>query len=737
MPRQRKLRFAFYSVLVLLLLLSGYKIYLYFFETAFQELNARNIQRIQSSLQDESSYSFAVIGDVHNSIGIFDKKIVHQLNQEDLDFLLSTGNSVSNGSDNNYRVLYRSLQKLNMPYVLAFGENEQGEFDSWNFYDHFGPFYFSFQLQDSYFIFLDTTGETSFLAQKMWLLKELEYADRFQHCFLFLNRPPFELVPEELRQQEPWLKDRDFRSFLQEQAARHKVDAVFSSNLAAYTRQEIQGVPYFVSGGGGGLLLNQEENTYHYLRVDVGQDQVAVRKVDAVEQPIEWLRKVEHLWLFIRSIFYVSALNFLLLLCLLALLALRLYSAISKQKGLYRDFCRDEEEFLGRSLKVAMFTNNYLPFVGGVPISIYRLLKGLKALGHKVWIFAPEYGENNTRLEENVFRCRPLIFYSKFSDLPVANRFSLRIGRAFKEFAPDIVHLHHPFWMGKKGFRLAKKHNIPVIYTYHTRLDKYAHYALFSGTLFRVLMAHYVLKRFADKCDGIIVPAYSIEEYLRNLGVSTLVETIPTGVETELFQGLDQEQVQSLRRSYVEDSELMLLCVTRISQEKNLYFLLRALQQVRLSTSRPFKCLLAGDGPELQNLQAFARELGLEQQVIFLGQVEQQELPFYYTASDLFVFSSTSETQGMVLLEAMAGGCPAVAVRSSGIADLIHNGYNGYKTSEDIRAWAQAVQDLLESPQERDRMAENARQQAESFSVQSTTRQVLQFYARVLAGRGG
>jgi glycosyltransferase involved in cell wall biosynthesis len=736
MKRERKLRIAFYAILLLLIFLVGYKVYLYFFETDFEDLNAKNTQSIQEELQGKPGFSFAVIGNIHNSIGIFDKKIVPRLNQEELDFLLSTGNSVSNGADNNYRVLYRSLQKLDIPYVLAFGENEQGEFDSSNFYEHFGPFYFSFQLQDAYFIFLDTTGETSLLAQKDWLLKELEYSKRFQHCFLLLNKPPFKIPGQELQSKEAWIQDSDFREFLQQNAAELGVDAVFASNLATYNKQSIQGVPYYVSGGGGGLLLDQQENSYHYLQVDVGQEGISVQKVDTVQQPSQWLRQVEHLWLFIRSIFYVGALNFLLLLCLLALLALKLYSALSRQRVLYRDFSRDEEEYLGRRLKIAMFTNNYLPFVGGVPISIYRLLKGLISLGHAVKIFAPEFKEDSSRLEEHVFRCKPILFYSKFANLPIANRFSPQIGRAFQELAPDIVHLHHPFWMGKKGFRLASKHNIPIIYTYHTRLDKYSHYALFSGTLFRILLAHYVIKRFADKCDGIIVPAYSIEEYLRNLGVSTLVETIPTGVETECFKGLDQDQVQSLRRQYAEDAELLLLCVTRISQEKNLYFLLQGLQQVSLSCSRPFKCLLAGDGPELQGLKDYARELGVDGQVIFLGQVEQRHLPLFYTASDLFVFSSTSETQGMVLLEAMAGGCPVVAVRSSGIAEVVQNGYNGYKTSENVKAWAETVLQLMQNQQEMQRMSKNARQQAESFSVEKTAQQVLSFYARVLAAKG-
>ncbi|HMB30630.1 MAG TPA: glycosyltransferase [Desulfohalobiaceae bacterium] len=730
----KRFKLLFYSILILLVLLISYKAYLYIFETDFYSLNIKNINKIQSKLEDSSEISFAVIGNINNSIGIFDKKIVKRLNQSDIDFLISTGNAVSDGSEDKYRVLHKSLEKLEMPDIMAFGDNERTDFGASNFYKHFGPFYFSFAVDNTYFIFLDSTGKTSLLLQKKWLKQELKTSQDFQHRFIVVNSPPFRIKTENYFEQNNYIQDLDFRNFIHQVSSRYQVDAVFSSNLEIYAEKVINSVPYFISGGGGGLLINEEQHSYHYLKVKVSENKVNINKIEIMDEPNPILRKIENLWLFIHSIFYVGALNFLLILCVLALIAIKLYAKISHQQLLFRNFDKDEEEFLSKTLRIAMFTNNYLPFIGGVPISIYRLLAGLKSLGQEIKLFAPAYKElSHNPLEEDVFRCKTILYYSKFNNLPIPNKFSTKIKKTFKEFKPEIVHLHHPFWMGRKGLRLAKKYNLPVIYTYHTRFEKYAHYAIISSTIFRTVVAHYMVKRFADKCDGIIVPTYSTEEYLRNLGVSTLVETIPTGIDTGKYDDLQESKLKETREKYVQEGERLLISVSRLTKEKNIYFLLQGLQQVALISSTPFKCLIIGDGPELQGLKDYARQMGIDKLLYFLGQIEHEAIPVYYAASDIFAFSSTSETQGMVILEAMAGGTPSVAVRSSGIADAIQNNYNGFKTSEDIFEWSKTVSYLIDNNQALERMSKNAKNYAQMFSLEKTAKKVLEFYSRVLA----
>jgi glycosyltransferase involved in cell wall biosynthesis len=328
---------------------------------------------------------------------------------------------------------------------------------------------------------------------------------------------------------------------------------------------------------------------------------------------------VETLRLYLHSFFYLNLFNFLLVLSIISLVALRLYSLILRQEHLYRDFSIDEEELSKKPLRVAMFTNNYLPFIGGVPLSIDRLCRGLVQAGNKVKIFAPEYPSSWSDPEDGgVVRC-PALFNLHLAGFPVANIFSRRIKAAFNAFACDLVHVHHPYWLGGKGMRLAKKRGLPVVLTYHTRLERYTHYLPLPGTAIKNLAAHLLIKRFASHCDAIITPTPSTEEYLRNLGVSALIETIPTGISMADYDCWTPPEVSELRRRYAATDEPLLISVSRLAREKNLDFLIDGLAKVKEQLHMPFKCLLVGDGPEKTRLEKKAAALGLRKQVVFAG----------------------------------------------------------------------------------------------------------------------
>jgi glycosyltransferase involved in cell wall biosynthesis len=302
----------------------------------------------------------------------------------------------------------------------------------------------------------------------------------------------------------------------------------------------------------------------------------------------------------------------------------------------------------------------------------------------------------------------------------------------FRSFDCDLVHVHHPFWLGGKGMRLARKGGIPVILTYHTRLEHYTHYFPLPGTALKNIVAHYMIKRFANNCDAIITPTASTEEYLRNLGVSALIETIPTGISLEDYKQWSPKEVQSLRDQYASPGESLLISVSRMAQEKNLDFLIAGLAKVKERSHAPFKCLLVGDGPEKTRLEEKAKKLGLQDHLVFTGNVTPLEVVRHYLAADLFVFSSTSETQGIVLLEAMAGGCPVVAVRGSGVYDVVKDGFNGYKVAESTDNWAEAIICLLSDRKQLSALSENSRSFAEKFSLENITEKILILYRRTI-----
>lgn len=730
MNRKKKLKLLLTCIVLFMAALIGYKVYLFVYEADYDALNADHIDQIESRLRGKDTFSFAVVGNVKNSMRIFERRIAPLIKGKGAGFMISAGNAVYDGTEDKYRLLYRGFKKLSIPYVLAVGHNEVEDFGAGKFYRHFGPLFFSFHLKNAYFIFLDSTGETSWKWQLRWLKQELIIAGKYPYRFVVLGHSLFPLAGFDPDDTKYILEENRSRS-LQRLFSQHQVTAVFSAGYPTYHETVAQGVRYIASGGGGGLLLDQKEH-YQFVKVDVGSDQVTYEIVAVPHRLGPFRYKLETLKLFLHSFFYMSLFNFLVTLGVISLVALKVYSLIIRQEHFYRDFSIDEEALSKAPLRVAMFTNNYLPFIGGVPLSIDRLYRGLVRADATVKLFAPLYPQQwPDPRDGSVFRCAAL-FNTRAAKFPVANIFSRRINAAFKAFACDLVHVHHPFWLGKKGMRLAKRRGIPVVFTYHTRLERYTHYIPLPGAVLKNLAAHFLIKRFANKCDAIITPTSSTEEYLRNLGVSSLIETIPTGISIGDYERWSLQQVHDLRSQYAASGERLLISVARMAKEKNLDFLIDGLVKVKDRTHTTFKCLLIGDGPEKERLEEKVAELGMGDQVTFTGNMAPREVIRCYLAADLFVFASTSETQGMVLLEAMAGGCPVVAVRASGVYDVVKDGCNGFKVPESTESWAEAVATLLEDKQRLSALSENSRAFAEDYSVEKITEKVLKLYHRVL-----
>lgn len=730
MHHKTKLKFYLVTILLVLAILIGYKVYLFVYESDYQALNSVHIEQIESLLHNKRAYKFAVIGNIKNSMRIFEQRMVPLIKEQGIDFMISAGNAVVDGAEDKYRLLFRGLKKAGIPYVLAVGRNEVEDFGAGKFYQHFGPYFFSFHLDNASFIFLDSSGTTPWKWQLRWLQQELIQAEKRCYRFVFLNHALFALPGFDSENDSSVLDEKISRQ-LQNLFSTYKVTTVFSSGYPIYHESLRQGVRYIISGGGGGLLLDRQEH-YQFVKVEVGPNQILCKNVVVPRHMSIFREKLEILKLFLHSFFYMNVFNALLTVSLISLLALKIYALIIRQEHLYRDFSIDEEALSKTPLRVAMFTNNYLPFIGGVPLSIDRLYKGLVRLGFTVKIFAPSYRQPwEDPQDGSIVRC-PGLFSFHLDNFPVINIFSRKITKEFNQCDCDLVHIHHPFWLGKKGLRLARKRRIPVVFTYHTRLEYYTHYIPLPGTALKNLVAHFVIKQFANRCDAIITPTASTEEYLRNLGVSALIETIPTGINIEEYSSWSDEQVQELRSQYVDAGEKLLISVSRLAEEKNLDFLIDGLAKVKSRSQKPFKCLLVGDGPERQRLMDKVNGLGLAEIIIFTGNIPPHEVVRCYLAADCFVFASTSETQGMVLLEAMAGGCPVVAVRASGVYDVVKDGYNGFAVTESTDRWAAKVAEILEDKRLLSSLSKNSRTFAENYSVEKIAGKVVKLYHRVM-----
>lgn len=404
-------------------------------------------------------------------------------------------------------------------------------------------------------------------------------------------------------------------------------------------------------------------------------------------------------------------------------------------------------------MRIAMLTNNYKPFVGGVPISIERLSEGLRKLGHEVYIFAPSY-ENEVE-EPYVIRYRSRKRKLK-GEITIPDFLDQSIEEKFIKYSFDVIHVHHPMLMGYTAWYLGRKYNIPVVFTYHTRYEQYLHYLkpydllqkrynrrgkncirslerkLLYGGSEKLVTAHN--RFFTNLCNLVLAPSYSMKQYLEDQGTITNIEVVPTGLLEKDFQ-YEPEKVERIRKQYIDGKKYMFCTVSRLEKEKNISFLLEGLALLKKNKGDCFRFLLIGDGSEREELSKEAKRLGLEKNVVFCGCIEHSELSNYYQACDLFLFASRSETQGIVLLEAMAAGLPIVAVKASGTNDVVRDGWNGYITELDVDDWETALEQLIENKHLRKWMEQAAIAEAKRYLSHNVAKKVERLYQNVITYR--
>ncbi len=402
-------------------------------------------------------------------------------------------------------------------------------------------------------------------------------------------------------------------------------------------------------------------------------------------------------------------------------------------------------------MRIAMMTNNYKPFVGGVPISIERLADKLRILGNEVYIFAPSY---DTEVEEEyVIRYHSLKRKLR-KEFIIPDIFDPMIEEKFKELSFDLIHVHHPMLIGYVAEHLGRKYNIPVVLTYHTRYEQYLHYLkpferkkgykqnspvsetagkkLLISSGERLVAIHN--RRFINRCSMVFAPSLSMKQYLIEQDMISDIEVIPTGILEEEFE-FDKERAAHIRKQLGDNSTHVFCTVSRLEKEKNIEFLLEGLKSFRDRRGDDFRLLIIGEGGRRQLLSERARSLGLEQNIIFCGNIPHAELRDYYHACDVFLFASTSETQGIVLLEAMAAGLPVVAVKASGVQDVIIDGKNGFMTKPEITQWADKLIQVIENKELRERMQKHALEEAKGYLASNIARKVQQHYQNILYDR--
>jgi glycosyltransferase involved in cell wall biosynthesis len=294
------------------------------------------------------------------------------------------------------------------------------------------------------------------------------------------------------------------------------------------------------------------------------------------------------------------------------------------------------------------------------------------------------------------------------------------------------VHIHTPFVAHYAGVALARRLGLPVIETYHTFFEEYFHhYAPFlPGWLTRRIARSMTVSQ-CRAVDALVVPSPQMLSKLREYGVETPAEVLPTGIDSARFRGGDGARFRAAHG--IPADRPMLVHISRVAHEKNIDFILRMLSHV-VRTVPDVLLVIAGEGPALGHLKAMVERLGLRANVQFVGYLDRSTtLLDCYRAGHAFVFASRTETQGLVLLEALALGTPVISTAVMGTADVLKDAQGALVVEENEAAFAEAVIRVLHTPQLRSELAAKAPADAQSWSALAMAERLVKLYASLKA----
>jgi glycosyltransferase involved in cell wall biosynthesis len=386
-------------------------------------------------------------------------------------------------------------------------------------------------------------------------------------------------------------------------------------------------------------------------------------------------------------------------------------------------------------MKIGMFTNYYIPSKGGVETSVMNLCQGLESVGHKTFVFAPEY-PNWEDKEKNIFRYKSFSFYygGYFYVIPIP--FLSKAESVIKSLGLDIIHSHQPYSLGNEALGFSKNLDVPLVFTYHIKYEDYSHYIPFVPSSISKKYIRKITTKYSNKCDVVIAPSSAIKNLLEDQGVEADVDIIPSGINVGRFRK-DAGKRNEIRKKYgLKSEDIVLITASRITKEKNIGFLIESFSVVNSvvkKSGKNIKLLIVGDGAERNKLEGKVKDLNLEKEIFFTGLVSRDEIVNLYQASDVFVFASLTETQGLVAVEAMASGLPVIAIKASGIEDIVKSGEDGILTGNSIGEFSESVLKIARDENLRKELSVKAKINSGEFSIELWIEKMVKLY-RSLVG---
>ncbi len=364
---------------------------------------------------------------------------------------------------------------------------------------------------------------------------------------------------------------------------------------------------------------------------------------------------------------------------------------------------------------VGLFTECYRPIQNGIVASVDALAQTLCAHGHDVTIVAPRMPRFDDAAAGVV----------RIPSLPLPTRTAYRLTVPYLPRIPrplSIVHAHSPFVTGALAVAYARRCNLPLVFTYHTQLEAYAHYIPFESNVTRAA-AKLLTRSYANAADAVVVPTRAMEEQLRAIGVERPIAVVPSGIDVATFaRGRRSDALRA--RLGIESHERIILAVGRLGREKNVELALQAFARV---TAPDVRLVVVGDGTHRRALERTAQRLGIAARTMFAREFARETLPDAYASADVFLFTSRSETQGLVLIEALAAGASVVAVDTPQTREVLAGA--GTVAADNAEALAIALDRSLANGSNAD---EAARARAWDYDARDCASGIMALYATLI-----
>ena len=390
-------------------------------------------------------------------------------------------------------------------------------------------------------------------------------------------------------------------------------------------------------------------------------------------------------------------------------------------------------------MRIGLFTDTYPPFINGVSTSVEMLKNALEKKNHEVYLVTVNDSsiKYDYDSEKRILKIPsiPIGLY----DYRLSRIYSLKMINLIKSWNLDVIHSHTELGIGICARLVAKQFNIPLIHTYHTMYKDYTHYVThghFDKSSKKIV--EYLTKFYCDTtATELIVPTNKTYKLFKeNYKFEKNIHIIPTGIEVNRFfkENTNRKEVDRLRKNlHLSKKDTVIIFVGRLAQEKNIEFLLNAEKKI-VKVNPNIKLLIVGDGPDKEKLEKFSCDLNVDKNVIFAGKVAWDDMPIYYQLASFFATASTTETQGLTVIEAMAAGITPICINDEAFKTAVTNNLNGF-IFEDEDEYINLILTLEKDKQKRTKVSGQARIQAEHFSSSQFAENVLVVYNKAIENK--